>query len=99
MLELRFLFLVSLLTGTVPEFSALSMPSVAISALYLAFFSTALALVIFFHLIKQWGAVKASSVTFIVPIQAIFLDRIFFSSSITFWETVGIGCIFIRDAR
>ena len=41
---------------------------------YLAVFSTAIASLIYYHLIFEWGALKAVAVTYIVPFVAILVD-------------------------
>lgn len=49
-----------------------------IATLYLACFSTALAWILFFRLLRQWGSVKTISVAYIVPIVALMADAIIF---------------------
>jgi drug/metabolite transporter (DMT)-like permease len=44
--------------------------------LYLAIGSTSIAFVIFYKLIKDWGSVRASTVTYIVPAAALIFDFI-----------------------
>jgi len=49
-----------------------------ISIAYLGVLSTAAAFLIYFHLIREWGAVRASAVTYVAPIIAVFWDYVFF---------------------
>lgn len=48
--------------------------TVLCSAFYLGIASTSIAFVIFYRLIKLWGAVRASTVTYIIPPAALILD-------------------------
>ncbi len=76
-----FVFLVvwSLATEHWPAPSLLfGSPSALISVAYLGLCSTALAFLIYFHLIREWGAVRAAAVTYVVPIVALFWDYLFF---------------------
>ena len=47
------------------------------AAVYLGFCSTALAFLIFYHLISTWDAVRASAVTYLVPFVGLILDFVF----------------------
>lgn len=50
-------------------------PSIALAGIiYLAVFSTAIAWLFYFTLIHQWSAVRASMVTYMIPIVAIIAD-------------------------
>jgi drug/metabolite transporter (DMT)-like permease len=49
-----------------------------VSIAYLGVLSTAAAFLIYFHLIREWGAVRASAVTYVAPIIAVFWDYVFF---------------------
>lgn len=44
---------------------------------YLAIFSSAIASLMFYHLIGQWGALKATAVTYVAPFVALVADIIF----------------------
>lgn len=50
---------------------------VVLSFLYLGVMATAVAWLIYFHLIREWSAVRAASVTYLVPLLAIFWDYLF----------------------
>lgn len=64
-----------------------------VSVFYLGFFSTALAFLIYFHLIREWGAVRASAVTYVAPIVAVFWDYVFFRNVPPPSELVGVLAI------
>ena len=68
----------------------------ALSILYLGIFSTAIAWLLFFRLIKEVGSVEASATTLCVPLVAIFLD-IFFLKKWLKWNQ-GVGAIVILAA-
>jgi len=53
-------------------------PVALVSVAYLGVLSTAAAFLIYFHLIREWGAVRASAVTYVVPVVALFWDFVFF---------------------
>lgn len=59
----------------IPQVSAWSPVSVVVwSSLYLGIGSTSIAFVMFYRLIKLWGAVRASTVTYIIPPAALVFD-------------------------
>ncbi|MEZ4704571.1 MAG: DMT family transporter [Bdellovibrionota bacterium] len=64
-----------------------------VSIVYLAIGSTALANVIYYHLIAQWGALKASAVTYAIPFLAMVIDWIVLSASPS-WQQL-LGAVFI----
>ena len=53
-------------------------PAAAGAVLYLGLCSTAVAFLIFFRLIRDWGSLKASVVTYVMPVVTLALDRLFF---------------------
>lgn len=59
----------------------LASPRLLVSALYLGLASTALAWIIYYHLIREWGAVRASAVTYLIPIFALLWDFLFFRNA------------------
>jgi drug/metabolite transporter (DMT)-like permease len=65
-------------------------PAAVASILYLGVFSTALAFLIYFHLIREWGAVRASAVTYVAPIIAVFWDYVFFRNVPNRFEVIGV---------
>ena len=68
-------------------------PAALGSVLYLGIFSTALAFLIYFHLIREWGAVRASAVTYVAPVFAVFWDFVFFRNVPPPSEVVGVAAI------
>jgi drug/metabolite transporter (DMT)-like permease len=71
-----FILIISLFFNGIPDLSLLNSPKVITSILYLSFFSTALAYILFYKLIMNIGTVRASTVTFFVPIIAMGLDAL-----------------------
>ncbi|MBI5595639.1 MAG: EamA family transporter [Elusimicrobia bacterium] len=53
-------------------------PAALGAVLYLGVCSTAVAFLIFFRLIRDWGSLRASAVTYVMPVVALVLDRLFF---------------------
>ncbi len=91
-----FLVVISLLFEKWPTWTMLvSSPILWLSISYLALFSTALAWLIFYWLIQEWGAVRATSVTYVAPIMAIFWDYIIFHNLPPFTEVIGITTILL----
>ncbi len=92
-----FLFIFSLCANTWPESNALSQVSydAILAIIYLGVFSTALAWMIYSHLIVQWGAIRAVSVLYVVPIFAIIWDMLFLQLSMHFHEFLGMGIILL----
>ncbi|MDO8643822.1 MAG: DMT family transporter [bacterium] len=60
-----------------------------LALLYLGIFSTAIAFIFFFKLIKERGSVEASAVTLCVPLVAIVLDAIFLRRFLPWNQTIG----------
>ena len=69
--------------------------AVIISILGLAIFSTALAYLLYFRLVKNIGPVKTLSVTFLVPIFGVLWGYIFLHESIGVSTLIGMAVIFI----
>jgi len=69
-----FLGMVCLLAGAHMPGKEIFQPKVFISILYVAIFSSAVALLLLFKLLKSWGALKASVVTYFVPFVAVGSD-------------------------
>lgn len=68
-------------------------PAALTATLYLGIISTALAFLAFFHLIREWGAVRASSVTYLSPVMALLWDFVFFHRAPGPYELAGIALI------
>jgi len=64
-----------------------------VAILYLGIFATALAWLIYFYLLREWGTVRAASVMYIVPMLAILWDFLFMHLIPSWNEWVGILAI------
>ena len=64
-------------------------PSAWGMALGLAVFSTAIAYLVFYRLIAQWGATKTTTVTYLVPVFGMLWGRLFLHEPITLTMIVG----------
>jgi drug/metabolite transporter (DMT)-like permease len=71
-----FLFFTAVLAGAKMPGKEILEPKVLISVFYVALFSSAAALLLLFKLLKEWGALKASVATYLVPIIALGSDYI-----------------------
>ncbi|MBI3298430.1 MAG: DMT family transporter [Elusimicrobia bacterium] len=72
-------FLAVLALGVEGSPAALAPSWAALGAtLYLGVLSTGVAFLIFFRLIRDWGALKTSAVTYVMPVVTLVLDRVFF---------------------
>lgn len=63
--------------------------------IYLGLFSTAIAFLIFYHLIGEWGAIRASTVTYLIPVMAILFDFLFFHHLPQSTELIGAAFILL----
>lgn len=66
-----------------------------IAILYLGIFSTALAQLMFFVIIRDLGAVVASAITYIPPVVAVILDRIVYGHFVDVYAIVGAAVILV----
>jgi drug/metabolite transporter (DMT)-like permease len=71
-----FLLFMALLSGAKMPGSEILEPKVIFAVLYVALFSSAAALLLLFKLLKEWGALKASLATYLVPVIALGSDFI-----------------------
>lgn len=94
--SLIFLTLVSLLFEHWPSSSLLlHTPIIWIASVYMGLFSTAIAWIIYYYLIREWDAVRASAVMYVIPILAIFWDFIFFHNRPQWTEGLGVIAILL----
>jgi len=98
------LFIYSMIFEPWPSLSSILDIKVLSSFLYLGLMATAIAWVIYFYLLREWGAVRASSVMYIVPLLAICWDLIFLQLEPTRNELIGMlailmGVILIQWVR
>jgi drug/metabolite transporter (DMT)-like permease len=85
------IFLLPAIPFTIPKTSPTAIVILAVIAL--AIFSTALAYILFFRLIKNIGSTRSLTVAYLVPIFAILWGAIFLKESVTI--SMIVGCIFI----
>lgn len=89
-----FLLVVSLLLGQWPSVRTLiSEPEPWLASLYLGVFSTAIAWIIYYHLIREWDGVRASSVMYIVPVLTLLWDYLFYGLKPGISEIMGVVII------
>ncbi len=88
-----FLLLTSLSLESWPSWQGLWQPAVLFSFLYLGIMATAIAWIIYFYLIREWGAVRASSVMYLVPVLAIIWDFLFLHLAPVQNELIGMIAI------
>jgi len=69
--------------------------SALLSILYLGILSTGVAFIVFYHLIREWGAIRASTVTYLVPIFGLAFDYLFFRNTPDRFEVIGITAVFL----
>lgn len=94
--SLVFLMLASLLFEHWPStMFLLHTPIIWVASIYMGLFSTALAWIIYYYLIREWDAVRASAVLYIVPIMAILWDFIFFHHRPQWSEGLGVIAILL----
>lgn len=94
--SLIFLLLVSLASESWPSATLLlHTPIIWIASIYLGLFSTALAWIIYYYLIREWDAVRASAVMYIVPIMALLWDFVFFQNRPQWTEGLGVIAILL----
>ena len=67
--------------------------SFLVAWIYLGVISTAIAWMLFYFLIEQWGAVRASTATFVAPAAAVLWDYLIFVDVPTASEIAGIMVI------
>ena len=91
-----FLFFLCILSGAkLPVMAEVLQPKVIISILYVAFFSSAIALLLLFKLLKEWGALRASVVTYFVPVIALGSDFVLNGRLPNAYEACGVVVIVI----
>ncbi len=64
--------------------------TVVLAELYLGCVSTSIAFLLFYHLIKRWGSVRAATVTYVIPAVALGLDLLINSHLPTASEGLGV---------
>jgi drug/metabolite transporter (DMT)-like permease len=64
--------------------------TVILGSLYLGWISTAIAFLLFYYLMEHWGAIRVSSVTYLVPLAALIFDYLFNHQVPTTYEFSGV---------
>ena len=91
-----FLFIVSLLAGPkLPSLEQVLSPKVIISVLYVALCSSAAALLLLMKLLKEWGALRASMATYLVPFIAVGSDFLMNGRIPDKYEVIGMIIIIV----
>lgn len=90
-----FLLVISLCIEPVPHWSQLIDTQIVLAVLYLGLFSTALAWMIYYYLLREWDAVRASSVMYVVPLLTIVWDYLFFGFKPGITELFGVVTILL----
>ncbi len=92
-----FVFIISLIVRSWPTASILSSFSVdaLLALIYLGLFSTAFAYLMYSYLITQWGAVRAVSVVYIVPVFSVVWDLLFLHIPLHLPEVIGMIVILL----
>jgi drug/metabolite transporter (DMT)-like permease len=89
--SVAFLFLVSVFFEKWPSFHTLMHSSqMWIASLYLGICSSAIAWLLYYYLIREWDAIRASSATYVAPAMAILWDLVFFNTKPFFSEILGV---------
>ncbi|MBA2651196.1 MAG: DMT family transporter [Tatlockia sp.] len=93
--SILFLVVSSLTLESWPSLMSLLTPKLLFSFLYLGLVATAISWNIYFYLIKKWGAVRATSVMYLVPMLAVTWDLLFLHIEPSKNELLGMGAILI----
>lgn len=64
-----------------------------LACLYLGVLATAVAFLIYYHLIREWDGVRASSVMYVVPVLTLVWDYLFFDNQPGKYEIMGVIAI------
>jgi len=93
--SLLFLGATSLALETWPSWNEFFRTDLLLAFFYLGAISTSLAWMIYFYLIREWGAVRTSSVMYIVPLLAMLWDFLFLHSIPSANQFVGAAAILL----
>ena len=80
---------------TWPAWTSLLNTNILFAFFYLGVIATAVAWMIYFYLIREWGAVRTASVMYVVPILAMFWDFVFLHSIPSHSQLLGVAAILI----
>jgi|GEM_PF-619622 len=90
-----FLMLSSLSLETWPAWSSVLDSKLTFAFLYMGVMATACAWMIYFYLIREWGAVCAASVMYLVPVLAVIWDALFLEIIPSGQEVLGMLTILL----
>ncbi|MDR1684045.1 MAG: DMT family transporter [Elusimicrobiota bacterium] len=93
-----FLFFVMILAGAKMPGKELLQPKLLFALFYVALVSSALALLLLFKLLKEWGALRASLATYVVPFIALGSDFLINGRVPTGYELAGMIIIILSLA-
>lgn len=89
-------FLIPVLPFTVPKMSPT--PTIVLAVVTLALFSTALAYILYFHLIQAIGSTQTLTVAYLIPLFAMLAGAIFLREPLTLSMLIGCGLILLGTA-
>lgn len=90
------IFLLPALPFTVPKTTP--EPAIFLAVLALALFSTALAYILYFHLIQAIGSTKTLTVAYLIPLFAMLSGSLFLDEPLTISMFIGCGLILLGTA-
>ncbi|MDX2164649.1 MAG: DMT family transporter [Gammaproteobacteria bacterium] len=90
-----FLLVLTLSTEKFPDMHTLMNVKVMGAFIYLGVFATAISFMIYYYLIREWDAVRASSVMYMVPMLAILWDYLFLHVPSEWYEIFGAIIILV----
>ncbi len=70
-------------------------PTAWLALLYLSLCSTAISWLIYFHLVKEWGAVNAAAVSYLIPVMGLVWDFSIFGNLPDGFEIIGVIFILV----
>lgn len=80
--------------GSFPSLDKLFAFETIAGILYLGVVSTGMGYLIYYHLLKFWSPVRATAVTYIVPVVALSSDFLINGNTLDWYEATGAVCIF-----
>ncbi len=90
-----FLVMLTLFSEPFPSVQAVMNGRVVVAFIYLGFFATAVSWMIYYYLIREWDAVRASSVMYVVPMLAMLWDFLFLDVIPLWSEFMGVMIILV----
>lgn len=91
--SLVFLIIISSIFEAWPTLGDLKIYAPWLASVYLGVFSTALAFVMYYHLIREWDGIRASTVMYIVPALTLLWDDLFFGNEPGLAELIGVATV------